>query len=184
MWNAAMVIGMIVVSAVPVGAQVAPPEATGATVESYIFPASRLGAGWMIASDIRRPIADEPPWESAVGRVYAGPRGTRVMVLAFVVEPTRTAIVEAEEAIDRLALDYEYYLFSEAEEIRNVPPITGCESTRRVEGMDDLVYRGGFSSCTIGLEIVLVAITSGGVLNLQGSAAADVVIGVMLIEAR
>ncbi len=166
-----------------VGAQQETPTAeAGKASSAYLPDAGVFGEGW---TETDRAGLDVPSdiFREASRATYAGPSGSRIVVIAYLTTDTRVAVRQswetATEQFDSsryaLASNYDY---EQAERLEALDPPTGCVEAKRAEGSDDQFgFTAGLTMCAVDPDAIVITMVSGAVEGESGYAASDAVIG-------
>lgn len=117
--------------------------------------------------------------EGAAG-MYAGPNGSRIVVVSLLITENRVAIrqswEDARELLDnvrsRSSTDY-----ARDEALKTMDPPAGCVEAKRIEGTENFVLAPvGGTMCAVDPDGILIAVVFGGFGERSGVAASDAVI--------
>lgn len=149
--------------------------------EAFTFAAAALGDGWVELSgeSALTLIAGEGIVDQSAA-VFGGPQGARVVIHALIVGESRADIVGVANRVEGWFLFYSFRGDANVDEVEGASPLVGCDDARRMEGLEGDVFPLGLTSCAVGLDIVLLAASSGEVLGELGDQASDAVIALML----
>lgn len=180
-----MAIGMVASSA-SVAAQATEEPAPGATAASTLPSAKIFGDGWS-QSDVISPdaimqydfkMSPDVFREGAAG-IYAGPKGSRAIVVNLLLTSNRVAIRKSWEdasalmdAINRpVVSDYE-----RDKALELMPSPQGCLEAKRAEGVENVFrFASGSTLCAASDDSVLLVTVYGPVNNQTGVAASDAI---------
>lgn len=174
---------LVVFSPATASQDATPTSQAGTNTIDYLPATETIGEGWAVMVPVDTQTVNTAVWAATADAVYAGPGGARITLVVRFVHPNREAIVEAADIFDSWLGEYVYGSRFEAGEEIEGTAITGCDESQRAQGLDDLMVPAGVSTCSVGLDVILLAQVSGEVNGLTGTAASDFVIEKMLENA-
>jgi hypothetical protein len=183
---ALVLIALILASSVPTRAQESTPE-PGAAAAALLPDAALLGTDWAIdatvSPDALRPqsFALSPDvFRAGAARVYVGPAGARVLVVALLLTESRVAVRQSWEEASKLLdliVDDAATDGQRTELLATLPPPAGCVEAKRVEGVQHMLLQPlGATMCAVDPDRLFVVATSGAWTDKTGVAASDAVV--------
>lgn len=151
----------------------------------YLPAETDLGPGW---SKIWEAGIDPGAelFKEGVKAVYGGANGSRAVVYAWVIQDSTTAVRRSWESTAELLSSQRYewasdYDWSQADEIDNLDPPTGCVEASRNEGTDpNSQYPAGLTLCAVDPDVIVLTIVSGELGEESGYLASDALVQLAL----
>jgi hypothetical protein len=182
-----VLIGLLWLHSLPrAGAQEPTPE-PGAIATSLLPGSTLLGSGWVVdttvSPDTLRPksFALSPDvFREGAARIYVGPAGGRVLIVALLLTESRVAVRQSwEVASELLALvaDDGATDAQRTERLATLPPPAGCVEAKRVEGVENMVLQPfGASMCAVDPDRIYLVAAHGPWQRVTGVAASDAIV--------
>jgi len=179
---------VLVGSCCPPGANAQEPTPEpGAAAASLLPDATLIGADWVVdvtvSPDTLRPksFALSPDvFREGAARVYVGPAGGRVLIVALLLTESRVAVRQSwEVASELLALvaDDGATDAQRTERLATLPPPVGCVEAKRVEGVQNMTLQPfGATMCAIDPDRIYLVAAHGPWQNTTGIAASDAIV--------
>jgi hypothetical protein len=147
-----------------------------------------LGSGWSLLPEQLVEEDGKGPFVSAAGAAYVGPEGARAIVVALNVVYQPDAQDEAwlaiNELFDETRLQFEFDVARETE-LARLPGLPGCESTRRLDGREELFHDLpiGMTICAANAPVIVLAYVLGAISGRSGIEASDSLVALVLERA-
>lgn len=185
------VIALLLIAIAPMRSSAQEPDPEpGPNAAGWLPEPNELGADW-IASDtvsptliIRYSFEMSPDvFREGAARVYAGPEGTRIILVSLLISENRVAVrrswEEATEFVDsvgsRVTYDYD-----RRRVLDSMEPPPSCLEAKREEGVEDFyLIPVGATMCATDPDGILIAIVSGTFNGQSGVAASDALVSMM-----
>jgi len=156
------------------------PEA-GPNASRFLPEAAVFGDGWERTDQAGIEIPSDIFREGSMA-IYAGPSGSRIVVMALLATDSRVAVRQSWEEATKRFDEYRYSVASNADyelaqRLEGLEPTAGCVEAKRAEGSDRYFgFTSGLTMCAVDPDIIVTAVVSGTLGKDVGYAASDAVV--------